>query len=445
MTEKTLKTLLPFASFPQTENSVLKSEVEKAAVFCLAELNREKGAGVFKKQPSEKIVFTSKVYYPFWLSPFGKLTLLFDGLNGPTHTMTYPTVPDLKVFKENMNQKSSNRQIYATFLSNQINYFQDSSGEQTRILEGLISDLDFVREFMSYLKGAISTTDSPVTDGVLVSPAYDDKQIMTNVKELEDSRSKAAQELEGLNEVIKLLNTKTQESLVSLREEIKVAEEKYSGQIENAKSILAERKSQINKEYTDTVTEISKKFEQETITYRKEIIKLEIEREKLNSEIERIEAEIKNSTINKDDATEQRWKEKRNELKKLPDINTSIRDLEVKIQEIEEDKNNERFRLKQENDDKIKEAGKALLEIESSLDAEKKICQDEMEKIEELTLAISGKIDKLTKMWEAAVEEFEGLGIRQEIPANTLVYMPFYLTCYQSNQASDALMWNHQL
>jgi hypothetical protein len=78
------------------------------------------------------------------------------------------------------------------------------------------------------------------------------------------------------------------------------------------------------------------------------------------------------------------------------------------------------------------DAGKDLRAIEASRDAEKKLCQDEMEKIEEVTTNISGKIDALSKMREAIISEFDDLGIRQERPSSLLVQMPFYLLCYQA-------------
>jgi hypothetical protein len=430
--KKTQKTLLPFASYLQSENGSLQSEVEKAAIFCLTELGRETGGGLFRKKPSEKTVFIAKLYYPFQIAPFRGSTLLFDGLNIPSHTMTYPAVPDLQVFKDNLNQRSSTRQIFATFLSNHLNYFQDSGSEQHKIIEGLISDVDFLREFMEYLKEA-TITENPVTDSVLISTAHDEKQIMNNIQELEVSRSRVAQELEELNEIIKLLNAKTQQFLGTLREEIKAKDEKFSGLIEVAKATLEKKKSQINNEYTDKVTQASTKYEQETAALQKEILKLEKTRDKLQSEIEHIETEIKNSVVNKDDESEQKWKEKRNELKrKLPEIAPAVRDLEIKIQEIEENKKKEIFQLKQDSDAEMKEAEKDLLEIESSRDSEKKICQDEMEKIEELTSSIISKIDEFSRMREVALGEFDALGIREGRVAPSLVYMPFYLQCYQS-------------
>ena len=55
-----------------------------------------------------------------------------------------------------------------------------------------------------------------------------------------------------------------------------------------------------------------------------------------------------------------------------------------------------------------------------------------MEKIEDFTSTIIGKIDQLTKIGEAAISQFEKLGIRQEQTGSLLLYMPFYLICYQS-------------
>ncbi len=432
MPSKNQKTLLPFASFAETGSQPLKSQVEKAAIFCLAELNREKGRGIFKKQPSEKIVFVAKIHYPFWIAPLKNLALLFDGLNLSSHKITYPAIPDPQAFKDSMNQRSSKCEIYVNFLSNNMDYFQISNGEQTKTVEGLISNEEFLNEFMNYLKES-TIVETPVVDSVIVSSAQDETRIKSNIKELENSYSKICQELEALNEIIKLLSKKTQESLSTLREEIKTTEEKFSAQIEKAKKDMGKSKLQITKEYNDEVTETTTKYEQEILTHRKELIKLEKTKEEITSEIERIETEIKTAAVNKDDNAEQKLKEKRLELKKgLPDVITAIKNLEEKILEIEENKRKEFFQLKQENIDKIKEVGKDLKEIESSRDAEVKISQDEMEKIDEVTSTIIKKVDQLAKMRETVVTEFDSLGIKKANVELTLVYMPFYLFCYQA-------------
>lgn len=438
--QNTQRVLLPFVSSQQPDYKIT-DETEKAAIFCLAELNRSKrSGGLFRKQEMEKIVFVTKTFYPFWVVPFRNLTLLFDGLNVASHTVAHPSFRDTKTFMDDLNQSSSTRQMYATFLSNHLNYFEYSDGEQTKIVEGLISDLDFLSEFLEYCKEAI-TTDNPA-DGVLISPAQEKNQIEENLKNLEKLHQKLEHALEELNEVIKALNKQTQKALTALREEIKATEGKFEPQIEEAKAVLDKRRSKINKEYSNKITQASDKYEQELIAIRKEIITLQKTNEQTNSEIINAENEIKNAMINKDDNAEQKWKNKKTELKKhLPEVTTIMRNLEIKVQETEENKKKTMFQLNQENDAALKEASKDLIEIESSRDAEIKICQDEMEKIEDSTSSIIGKIDKLTKISERAINEFQNLGIRLERASSSLVYMPFYLICYQTGSNKRCAYW----
>jgi len=432
MQRKTNKTLLPFATLTPTSGASFTIDAERAAVFCLAELGRDKGGGFFKKRPPEKLVFIAEVYYPFWVAPFGRLTLLLDGLNATSHTINYSVLPDLKVFKDKMDIRSETRQAYVTFLSTNLNYFKGSDREETKVIDGLMTDTDFLKEFMPYLNEA-TTTETPVVDSVLISPATDEAAVLAMTKELEDLQSKFIGEVKELNEIIKLLDLKTKEFLEMLRKEAKETEQRFSKSIEEAKVALENKTSQINREYTGKITETSSRFEQETLASQKEIIALEKTQEQLAAEIEHCEAEIKTATINKDDVTEQKWKEKRSALKKeLSEILKRTKVVAEKIKKIDENKKHAIFQLKSENDAKIKEASKDLMAVEASRDAEISIFQSEMEKLEELTTNIIKQIDQLAKMREATIAEFENLGVQQKKANSSLVHMPFYLIRYQS-------------
>ena len=229
------KTILPFATY-QT-NEVFNNDVEKAAVFCTAELGREKGGRFFKKQDSEKIVFISKVLYPFWIVPLKDLTILIDGLNVPFHTITYPDLPDLKAFKEKLSGQPMTRQVYATFLANNQNYFQNSNSVQTLKIEGLMNDAEFVKEFLEYTKQAM-TIDSPINDSVLVTPAMNESNVSKTLQNIENTRKQLLEELASLNEIIKLLNNKTRESQTALMKEIRIVEDEYKIKIQKVKAVL---------------------------------------------------------------------------------------------------------------------------------------------------------------------------------------------------------------
>ncbi len=424
---------MPFAV--SQANGVFNGDAEKAAVFCTTELNRQKGGGFFRKQDAERIVFSSKVLYPFWIVPFGESTLLIDGLNLASQTITYPALPDLKAVIENLRAREMTRQVHFNFLAGNQNYFQTPSNEQKLVIEGLLNDAEFTKEFLEYVKQA-TTTDLPVIEAVLVTPSLHGEGVLKLLQNIENTKQKLSEERTELNEVIKLLNSKSLESQASLREEIKATEKEYSVKIQKAKSISDRKVSEINKTYSDKVTEVSNKFEQKITGLQKDAVKFEKEKEALDTEIEHTESEIKTCAINKDESAEQKWKEKRNLLKEQrPEIASKLKKKQNQIDEEEEGKKTSLFQLKQDNEAKIKEARKDLLELEASRDAKIKVFKNEIEKIEGSTSSIIEKVNELAKNREEKIHEFEQLGVRQKRTDHVMVYMPFYLSCYQSKSA----------
>ena len=431
---KNEKSLLPFATLTQKSDDPITKDAERAAVYCLAELDRDKGGGLFKKRAPEKLIFIAEVYYPFWVAPFGSLSLILDGFALASHAIPYAVLPDSKVFTDEMKVRSETRQAYTTFLANNVNYFQVSGNEETKVVDGLITDAEFFEDFVPYL-GETVKTKAPIVDSVLVSPAKDKDAVLLMLKELGDLQSKFIADVTELNGLIKLLNLRTKDFLGVLREEMKKIEKKFSKPIKKAKTTLEKVTTKINKRHAEKITKVSNQFERKTLAAQKKIITLEKTKEQTAAEIEHCEAEIKTAEINKDDVTTQKWKEKRTELKKeLPEISKKTKELTEEIKEIEEKKRQSLFQLEAENDAKIKEASKDLIAVESARDAEISILQGEMEKLEELTAAIIKNIDHLAKMREATIAEFDSFGVQQKQDKAALFHMPFYLVLYQSKQ-----------
>lgn len=423
------KILLPFATCSQ-EGAVFNEEIEKASIFSLIELKREKGGGVFRKRDTEKIIFISKVYYPFWIVPVRDMTLLLDGLNIASFEISHSVLPDLQAFKDNLNKCSLTRQLYTDFIFNNQTFFESSSENQT-IIEGLVNDAEFTKELLNCINEAI-ITKSPIVDSVLITPAQDKEEVTKMMQSVEKSRLKLEKELVNLNEIIKLLNLKTKKIQDSLSKEIKATETKFSKQIQKIKKALKKRVDNISKEYSKKVKKITKRFEKKIKNQHKAILKIKKMKERLESEIGRVELEIKNSAIRKDESTEKKWQDKRKQLRNEHRKSASkLKELETHLSEIEDNLKNELFLLKQDNEVKIKEASKDLVDIEAARDAEIKTCQDEAEKIEELTSNVIEKVDELAKNREAVLLEFDELGIKQLRTNISLIYLPFYLSCYQ--------------
>ena len=65
-----VKSVLPFSTLSKDRTEPFTDDMEKAAIYCLAELERSKGGGLIVKKPEEKLVFVSKFYYPILTVPW---------------------------------------------------------------------------------------------------------------------------------------------------------------------------------------------------------------------------------------------------------------------------------------------------------------------------------------------------------------------------------------
>lgn len=428
----TIKSILKFSTLSENRREPFTKKIERAAIFCLAELERAKGGGLVLKQPQEKLVFIAEVCYPFWLVTLDKIGLLFDGLSTISQTLAYLTIPDTQVFLDNMRSSSKTRQAYMTFLSGNINYFQVPSNEEGKVIDGLITDPEFLDEFIPCLSKAAPIKTS-LSNMVTVSPTLDESSIASIMEELQNLKSKLVEELNALYSAMKLINARTESFMKAIRNEVKKIEDELGKKIEKCKASTTKEVEEIRREYDEEVTEYSKTVEEELFSLQQEKIKLEKTKEQLTKEIDHCEAEIKTCAINKDDVSEHKWRQEKNKLRKqLSEIETKAKELNKDIKKVKDEKNLKIFELKSERDARIKEATKDLVEIESSRDAKIRVYEEEMEKFEELTSSVIDQIDELAKLREKSIDELDKLGVPQKRRKSLSIYVPFYLACYQS-------------
>ena len=426
------RSVLPFSVLSENRKEAFTKEMEKAAIFCLAELERAKGRGIILKQPLEKLAFLAEGYCPFWLVSWNKLNLLFDGLNTTVYNLTYQTISELETFMENVERGSKTLETYMAFLSDNINYFQTPATKKEMVINGLITDPNFLNEFALYLSDAKQVETSP-PEIMMLSPTIDESTISSIMLELENLKSEFEEDLDDLYKNMKLLNKTTRNFVKTINSKIKTIKEEFGREIEKQESIITPKVNRLNKEYDEQITKITKNFEKQLLPVQKEKVKLEKTKEQTINKIERCKIEAKTCAVNKDAVGERKWKEKANESKKeLSEIEAKIKELERKIKEIDESRSLETFRLRSEWEAKVKEVRKDLLELESLRDAKIQIHKQEIEKLEKLTSTIIEQIDEMARMREAKLAEFEKLGIEQKQKKNVLIYMPFYLVCYKS-------------
>jgi hypothetical protein len=332
---------------------------------------------------------------------------------------------------ENTERSSKTLETYLAFLSDNVNYLQTPTSEKKIVVNGLITDPNFLSEFGMYFLEARELETSQ-SDVVVLSPTIEESAISSIAQELENLKSTLNEDVSTLFRNMKLLDKATRNFTKAIRSKTKAIKEEFGEKIKEQDIIIAPNVNQINEEYDEQVTKLTKDFEQKLLPLQKEKIKLEKTKEQTLNKIERYKIDAKTSADNKDVVGERKWKEKIAEARKeLSEIETKIREVEEKINEVEESESLETFRLKSEWEAKTKEIRKELLELESSRDAKIQLHNREIEKLDKLTSTIIEHIDRMAKLREANIAELEKLGIEQKQEKSALIYVPFYLVCYK--------------
>ncbi len=423
--------ILPFWVPSEDRRQPFNDEMNKAAIFSFAELERLKGGGRIRKKPSERTVFIAEICYPFWYVPFGKTSLVFDGLNSTSHTLTYSTIPNLKAFMENLERSSKKLETHMAFLSNNTNYFQ-TIGEKQKIIDGLITDPDILKDLRSYFAQATQVKASP-SDKVTLSPTLDGLTILSMRKEMENQKRELTEEIDLLYLAMKTLESTSGDFIEKTRSEINAIEVEYAKEKKKHEKIIRKQIERTQKEYDEEITKVTKRSDEHLLRLHREKIMNEKAKEQTLSRVERYRTEAKTCFVNKDLIGERKWKEAiKEQEKRIPIIDAKIEELDAKTKEIAEKKSLDLFKLRTDYDTKTREVRKDFVEIEVARDAKILVRRQKMEQLEELTQTIIGQIDKLAKMRESTLAGYDSLGTHQELKECALVYMPFYLVLYES-------------
>ena len=425
--------ILPFSVLSENRKEPFTFDLEAAAVFSLAEIDRAKGGGLISRQPEEKIVFIAKMGYPLWLFPWSETTLIFDGLNRSDYTLPYAVIPDVKPFMENLKRGSKTFETHMAFLADHINYFQAPVTEKGFLIKGIMREPEFLREFDSYRREAIAIEEQPI-NVALLSPTIDESTISFISQELEKLHFSFKEDLDRLHRCMKFITKATQHYINELRSKANAVKEEFEVKIRAQEEIVAPKVARVKEDYDNQIIESAKTFDRQRQPVQKEKVKLEKSREQALAKIEHYKLEAKTHAERDDSVGEQKWKEKSGETKKeLSEIEDELKKTEKALKDMEESKSLEVINLRSELEAKIKEARQPLLELESSRDAKILIHNQDIEKMEQQTKLITDQLGRTAKLREASIAQFAALGVKQdlELKEAALFYVPLYVACYQ--------------
>ena len=390
------KLVLPFAVSAGSGIKDLTKDVEMAAVLCLAESYRKKGEGHILKKSDEKLVFLAEGYYPIWLVPWNGRTLLFDGLGVAGHTLLHYTLPDIEVFKKDM-QSARTSQAYSAVLSQNADYFKRFVGEEEENIEGLISSPDFIQDFSACLLEA-EEIEKPIASMAFLPPIISKSEISDSVAKLADAKARIDEDVRNINASMRMLSTATRQNVKALRAEIKQIRKGSDRQIGKTRRSVTEKTRRIRVKYNKRIAAISRRSQKQLRLLHKDRVRYEKTWRRLRAEINRCEAKLKSCKRHRNKRGETRWSHRlRRAKKKLPVFEKSIREVDKKVARLESAKNSEISQQKLKCDTLIEETMKILRELEASREADIRMKQQEIASLDDITSLFMNQMNELAK------------------------------------------------
>lgn len=418
-------------SLPFSTQKTSASEVEAAAVFAVAELERNKGGGLIARQPEEKLVSLSKAGYPVWLFPKNDTAFVFDGFGDSNYSVPYIEVPSAKVFIESLEANSRPRENYTAFLSDHSNYFQQPMKEKQFVFRGLIEDVDFKSEFNVYRKeGAEVTAQTTVA---LISPILQENAISSMIAEFDKLQSDLREDAERLPECTRLVIKTTRQYTTELDYEAVAVKEEADAKIRAQEELVNPKISKLNKEYTRKIKDVTESFDKELENLQKLKAKTLKFINSNEGKIKLYQREAKTQATSKHIIYEKRWKEKiKQTQRELNSLKKELKNVENNIKRINKQKVQEIAKLNAGLDAEIKFARQPLLELEATRDAKMLSFKQETNNLLKLEKPVIESLNKSIKLRETIKAYFEAVGIRdQALKSPALFYVPFYVACYE--------------
>ena len=427
------KQILPFSVLAENRTRPFTFEMELATIFALAELGREKGNSLLSKREVENIAFISKIGYPLWLIPIFDNPLLFDGLNRFKHTVCYAKIPNVKLFIDNLKRSSSTYETHLAFLSENVSYFEKPIEEKEKIINSLISDSDFLKEFdSSYSDGEVIEDENYIG---LLPQIIENAEISLKLEELDAVYKYAKENKERLSRCMKLIKKINGKHIEYLKSIIGETKYNFNEMIKKEEERVNPQIIKLNKYYDYQTLKITKTFQRQELPLYKEKIKLEKSIKLDQTKIDNCKIQAQKCAEKNDKIGEEKWKERRKQTKKIMTENSrKLNDIEKKIEILTERKDLAISKLKSDVEIKIRELQKKLQDLETSSEAKVMSYNQDIEKLKKNSQIIIDQLARFIKIEETDLNELSNLGLKEnpELKKATLVYIPFYFICYQT-------------
>ncbi|RLI22119.1 hypothetical protein DRO54_01940 [Candidatus Bathyarchaeota archaeon] len=420
--------ILPFA-VEEPEGNQVEKDLELALTICLAEEKRKKKSGILGGAP-EKVVFLSKIYYPFWVVPSDNVSLILDGLGQKVFTVNYMAIPDVDGFIDQINGCEGNIDFYVAVLKANLNTFEEFMAEMKFSFDAVIGEKELLSALLSYIRGKEEESKAKTA---ILPLAINDSDAEEIARDFFDHEKITEKELEKLEAAAKKLREETEKIERSINEKIIQLQGAFEREIfelklnvdEEEKKLLSEKEEKMNRIKSFTQREIEILLDKSE-KLQKEIHKLELQKKEYER---RRDKSLKEGSVEHSKRWELLALEAEN---KISECKGKIRLYSQTREKLSSQMKESAERIEKEYEEKINESKKRISNLEtvykSKIEAEKK----KIEELRALTENILTQIEWLIDQKRIYLSKIKEVMLPLKFESLTLVCIPFYLACYEA-------------
>ncbi len=436
-----MRHILPFATPAKNRLKEFTKNMEMAAVLYLAEAIRKKGEYPHLKKTEERLVFIAEACYPFWLVPYNRATLIFDGGSLASHTFFYDIIPEVEVFNKDIQRCQKTTDSYIATLTRNMDYFRDFKGKEEIKIEGLIAAPELREDLRTYLP-QMKHARKPFANVVFLKPEMNKCEIQIGIKQLSVLKNKIGKDIENIEASMKFLDNATTQRVGAIKEGIKRIREAQFGQIKKARVASTVRLQQIRNQYSRKIADTSRKYKNRLLKLSKNQIKLRKELKRLRKEARQCEVKVEFSKRRKSKRYERYWTRKLERVRKsLQILRKEIKVNNKRTRDFEKSQKGELAKYRNACCRRIQLVNKVFRDRQESREAEIVMSRQDIASVEEITRYITKLMQRMLQKKRMFLLDFERIAMLRGKEDSRLVYIPFYLVRYEKGDRRRYVMY----
>ena len=426
--------VLPFAVDDGGRKKRLSEDMEVAAVLCLAEAERRKKPGILRGAV-ETITFLSKLHYPLWLISWETDCLVIDGMATVSNSILYFKPPDVEAFVEHLKSSATVQELYRSALRSHAETFAEFTSQAEISVEGFVTDKEFLSAILAFVKDSKEEINNSSELASLLHPKISAIEAVNIGEKIKQHFTKLQSEIKGLQFAKDVVNEETKMHVDKHRLELEQIRERYEEKISIVSAEVANRREELERERDEKIGKISSANEKEVTARTEEKKRWEQELLRLKQDESEYQKRKELRKRMEDEVGEARWNAR------LRDIQNQISTMKGKIKPLSDFINRSNKETEKttksllDNYQKlIAEEEKRVTDLENLRDSEVKRQEKEIEELQQETLAISDKIEKLVDQKKERASALKEAAIQWRIEAPCLIYVPFYLSQFATGE-----------